>query len=303
MSRLPNLIIAGVNKAGTTSLFSYLAKHPDIGVSSVKETCYYLLLRYGRNTDPISVYKKYFNNVQDRMVVLESTPGYFYGGPSLINRINEDIPGVKILLVLRDPVDRFFSFYKFKKNMLELDEGITAKGYYEKCMAMNASELSNDAFNAYFGLEGGLYYKYIDQWIDVFDKRLKVMFFDDLKSSPNMAVKNVCDWMSIDYERYPQFSFDIENKTVAYKNRTLQKLALGVNQSMEGFFRANPSVKRVLRDLYYSVNSSSGSDSLPMDSLSEVKTLLRQYYSEPNSLLKTCLMKQDADIVLPSWIQ
>ena len=71
----PNFIIAGVNKAGTTSLFSYLASHPEVTRSSVKETCYFLPVRYGKSVDRLDDYLSLFDQKSAMPIVLESTPG------------------------------------------------------------------------------------------------------------------------------------------------------------------------------------------------------------------------------------
>ena len=107
--KLPNLIIAGVNKAGTTSLFSYLTQHPEIGGSSIKEACYFLPVRYGNKVAPISEYQALFKDSLLCPVIMEATPGYFYGGYSLANEINKTLPDTKVIILLRDPVTRLLS--------------------------------------------------------------------------------------------------------------------------------------------------------------------------------------------------
>src|SRR3954463_13629169 len=89
--RLPNLVIAGVAKAGTTSLFNYLAQHPDICASDVKETRYFEPLRYGEVLPPIESYTAHFRHRQGERYALEATPTYFYGG--------RDVPpGIRVTL-------------------------------------------------------------------------------------------------------------------------------------------------------------------------------------------------------------
>ena len=72
-------IIAGVNKAGTTSLFVSLSTHPDVAPSSIKETSYFLPPRYGEPLASASVWEGYFAHAGERAVRLEATPSYFYG--------------------------------------------------------------------------------------------------------------------------------------------------------------------------------------------------------------------------------
>ena len=70
-------IIAGVNKAGTTSLFVSLSTHPDVAPSSIKETRYFLPARYGAPLPPAAEWHAYFADAGDRPVHLEATPSYF----------------------------------------------------------------------------------------------------------------------------------------------------------------------------------------------------------------------------------
>ncbi len=73
-NKLANLIIAGVNKAGTTSLFYYLSAHPEICGSKDKETCYFLPLLYDQQVAPISEYEKQFSHCESERYRI----GYYY---------------------------------------------------------------------------------------------------------------------------------------------------------------------------------------------------------------------------------
>ena len=75
-------IIAGVNKAGTTSLFVSLSTHPHLAPSAIKEARYFLPARYGQPLEPFSVYEDYFRDAPGP-VHLEATPNYFYGGAAV----------------------------------------------------------------------------------------------------------------------------------------------------------------------------------------------------------------------------
>src|SRR4051794_6897093 len=80
LSRLANLVVIGVNKAGTTSLFDYLGRHPDIGLSDVKELRYFSPLRYGESLEPLASYAEHFDHCLQERYAVEATPSYFYGG-------------------------------------------------------------------------------------------------------------------------------------------------------------------------------------------------------------------------------
>ena|ERR1051325_529510 len=86
-SNLPNFIIAGVNKSGTTSVFQYLHGHPQVCCSLDKETGYFLPLRYNQSLEPIRIYHEQFADCNNKKIITEATPGYFYGGMKLAQGI------------------------------------------------------------------------------------------------------------------------------------------------------------------------------------------------------------------------
>jgi len=189
---LPNLIIAGVNKAGTTSLYAYLAQHPDVGASAVKETCHFLPLRYGEPMPGIEAYHAQFARVADMPVRMESTPGYFFGGQSLINGLHASVgEDLKIVLIFREPVGRLVSFFNFKKSTLELPADMTLSGYVQRCRALSMDDLLKREHNPWFGLEGGKYADYLPSWVEAFGDRLKVLFTDDLNRAPNEVFREI----------------------------------------------------------------------------------------------------------------
>ena len=109
-------IIAGVNKAGTTSLFVSLSTHPDVAPSSIKETA--LLparaLRQAARSRRRSG-TAYFADAGDRPVHLEATPSYFYGAERVAEAMRDRLVNPHALLVLREPVSRAISFFTYQK--------------------------------------------------------------------------------------------------------------------------------------------------------------------------------------------
>src|SRR3954466_15902853 len=106
LSRLANLVVIGVNKAGTTSLFDYLGRHPDIGLSDLKELRYFTPLRYGEPLGPLDSYAQHFDHCVEERYAVEATPGYFYGGRPLARAMHETCGSVRTVLSLREPADR-----------------------------------------------------------------------------------------------------------------------------------------------------------------------------------------------------
>src|SRR3712207_6768036 len=118
--RVANLVIAGVPKAGTGSLFTYLAQHPDICGSNVKETGYFNHYDPRRHTGPppsIETYARHFAHCSGERYVLEATPTYSYGGRPVLTAIRTVLGEPRIVIALRDPTERLWSAYTFQRSL------------------------------------------------------------------------------------------------------------------------------------------------------------------------------------------
>ena len=251
---LPNLIIAGVNKGGTTSVFSYLTRHPEICGSSVKETCYFLPIRYGKVLPPLEDYRSQFSRCATTRYRLEATPGYYYGGAELAERIAETLGDVRVLLLFREPVDRLRSFFSFQKTMVELDPDLTLGAYVDRCLAMPKSEVAKRENDPFTGVEGGFYDRDFPAWSQTFGDALKVAFFEDLKLDRRALLFDLCRWLELDPSPFETMALNIENRTVGYRSRALQQLALAANTRGEKMWRRMPALKRLLRGGYRALN-------------------------------------------------
>src|SRR3954466_13605025 len=86
--RLPNALIIGVSKAGTTSLFDYLTQHPEVAGSKPKETLFFSDLVYSDFTlPPIRNYRRFFRHTGAARIVMEASPNYWYGGRRLLSAL------------------------------------------------------------------------------------------------------------------------------------------------------------------------------------------------------------------------
>lgn len=302
---LPNLVIAGVVKAGTTSIYSYLSLHPDICCSSVKETCYFSYYRYDEwdsryknSEDPFQQYQNYFNHYNNQKYVMEATPGYFEGGRKVAQTIKETLgDNVKIIIILREPISRLVSFFKYKKSMLELDPEISLSEYLEKCEALPPQERIKNENDTYWGIEGGFYANYLEDWLDVFGDSIYIAFLDDLKNNPQLFLSKICNWLEIDSKVFESQELTVENKSLNYKNKYLQELALFINFKAEKFWRANAGLKRALRNVYYSFNSAPHQEEINEQTLDYLRSLYHPY----NQKLAAQLLARDYT-ELPKWL-
>jgi hypothetical protein len=252
---LPNLVIAGVNKAGTTSLFAHLSAHPEVFGSSVKETCHFLPLRYGQPLRPLDDYERYFIGFAGQAVVMEATPGYFYGGRILAEALRDTVPGVRVVILLREPVSRLVSFFRFQQSRLALPAAMTLEEYVRACDALDHGEVQrNPGLNPYFGVIGGRYDLWLGAWMETFGGELKVLFADDFYREPQDTLVRVAAWLGIDPAGFDSTTLTTENRTVAYRHGAPQRLALMLNHRLEPLLRSSPGAKERLRRFYYRLN-------------------------------------------------
>jgi hypothetical protein len=99
---LPDFVIIGAQKAGTTTLFDMLAEHPEVGLSTIKEV-HYFDHNFHRGEE---WYRRHF----DRHIAGEASPNYIFH-PLVHDRMKALIPDVKVIAILRDPVERALSHY------------------------------------------------------------------------------------------------------------------------------------------------------------------------------------------------
>lgn len=114
LARLPNFLVIGAMKAGTTSLYHYLAAHPDVFMAPVKELDFFVeTANWSRGLD---WYKRQFDGAGDAAVTGEASTAYskYPVVPGVPERIATCIPGCRIIYVVRDPIDRIRSHYQHR---------------------------------------------------------------------------------------------------------------------------------------------------------------------------------------------
>lgn len=295
--KLANTVIAGVNKAGTTGLYVALASHRQVASSAVKETKFFLPLRYGQPLPPIAEYAGYFEGAAGEPVRLEATPAYFYGGEPLARGMHDALGDPRVIVVLREPVSRFVSFFEYQKVRLRIPESMTIEEYLAIADRLDRAEFADPENEKYFAYFGGCYADDLPAWLQTYGDRLRIVFLDDMVADPQRTLRQLATWLEIDPDGYTIERTDAENKTVAYKNRGLQRVALFMNDRSERFLRRHHGLKQRLRALYFRFNGKAGKAAVDDTVLAELATR----YREPNERLAAQLVA--AGIALPPWLQ
>ncbi len=291
---IANLLIAGASKAGTSSLFAYLAQHPDICPSDMKEVRYFDPLRYGKGLAPLEEYRSHWACAYHERYRMEATPGYMYD-TALAEVIQSYSPQAKVIISLREPVDRMWSYYRFVKNRTRIPADLSFSDYIGRCL----DDDGYDPESPYKALHGGCYYQFLPHWIKVFGSNLKVVMFDDLCNDTAGVYHDILDWL-----RLPYVEADLtpENVTRGFGSVALQRLAVALNRKGSRFFPRHPQIKRGLRRIYYSINSGGRATTAPSGMPEQDRQMLVSFYASQNTMLRTML--DDIGVTLsPSFIE
>jgi len=290
-------IIAGVNKAGTTSLFVSLSEHPDVAPSAIKETRYFLPARYGEPLEPEQTWDGYFGG-SDAPVRLEATPSYFYGGAAVANAMTCTLANPRIVLVLREPVARAISFFEYQKVRLRFPPETTIEEYLAEVDRLGDAVGRTPETEKYMAVRGGEYATWLPGWWDVLGRdAVRVAWFEDLVADGTAVVRDVATWLGLDPARLPT-ELRSENRTTAFRRARLQRVALWFNDSAERWLRRVPGVKRRMRAVYFRLNGRGA----PATEVSEtVRADLAARLAEPNARLAALL--DDAGIARPDWLE
>lgn len=297
-SAVANALIAGVNKAGTTSLFVTLAGHPDIAPASVKETRYFLPARWGRPLDPREVYESYWLDAGDAPVRLEATPAYFSGGPALVRAVREVCGDARVLVVLREPVARLVSYFTFQQARLRIPAEMTLHDYLAHADTLTDADFRDPENEVWFGARGGMYADYLPDWTDELGADVCVLFFDDLVARPRETVVRAAELLGVDPTRLPPDGLSSENRTTGYRSSGLQRVALGFNDRFEPFLRRHHGLKRRLRTAYLRFNGRP----LPVTLADADRRALGARFADANARLAAQLTTMGVTD-LPPWLR
>jgi Sulfotransferase domain len=249
---LPDFLILGAQKAGTTALYAYLRWHPEITGPSFKEVSFFDR-HYARGE---TWYRAHLPARPRHWVarrrrgrwpaVGEASPGYLFH-PLVPERVAALLPRVRLIAVLRDPVDRAFSHYQHEvalgREPLPFEDALAAedermRGEMERMLG-DPSYFSEAWWNYTYAARGR-YAEQLHRWFALFPReQVLVLFSDDLLQQPAETYARVLDFLGVDsYElsSYPRiFSREYGDMSPATRSR------------LEGVFaRPNAELGRLL---------------------------------------------------------
>jgi hypothetical protein len=210
MSRLPDFVIMGALRSGSTALFRYLSEHPSIYMPDSKELRFF----NQRFESGVDWYSQNFAAAQVDQLVGEATPGYMYRAET-VDRMAATIPDAELIVILRDPVDRAYSHFWMD----------TIRG---------RTELS---FEAYLESADQLVFgRYIDSLRQVCQRferdQLLVLFYEDLRDRPQELYSTACQFIGVDDAFVPPSMGRVINQYVEFRSLTVRDWSNRLPQSL-----------------------------------------------------------------------
>ena len=254
------LIVGGAPRSGTTSLFEYLRAHPEVCASSIKETRFFLDADYplesaarfdGQN---LAMYGRFFPNCDARegRMFVESTPDYLYN--STAARIGKLLPRAKIVFILRDPVDRVVSWYRYARQRALLDRSVSLEEYVTSQVK---SPLRSSTPLHMRAIDQNRYEHYLRPFRRTFGERIMTLAFEDLLQDPLAVMNKIAEFAGIDASFYGVYEFHPKNAShnvrsaglhggYAWLRRKVAFASLGHPGILRGLRRVNSILKKVL---------------------------------------------------------
>ena len=242
---LPNFLIVGAAKSGTTSLFSYLGQHPEIFVPVCKEPHYFSdsQVVIAKSDEE---YEGLFADRTTEKAVGEASVSYLCD-PEAPRRIKQTLGDVKIIIILREPVARAYSqwghLYNIGAEPLSFEEALrqeearmASEEFRKTCLAVH--------HGLYYYFHTGLYYEQVKRYFDTFGpERVKVIIFEEFIKDPARFCKEIFVFLGVD----PEFSpvFERHNPSHTFKNKFLHNFLTSPPKLLKAIYEMLPMGLRV----------------------------------------------------------
>jgi hypothetical protein len=289
---LPNVVIAGAPKCGTTSLFRWLVDHPQVCGSSIKETRFlmdpgYVLFKKKSNfrDHGLAGYEAYFDDCAalSAKVVLEATPTYLYQrtAPEVLSDLE---PTPDIVFIFRKPSDRAYShFHYFQDTKARIDRRVSFREFVELALNEDPRILEVGTEDASKMLVNARYADYVPRWLARFPPaRLHFFLFEDMKRDPLGFVRVICDRLQLESGFFDSYDLKKRNRTFRVRSARLHNIRRRVGRVLPASTRKK--LKTRTKWAYARVNVD-GSQLEPTADELDVMTELDRHFKPLNERL------------------
>lgn len=208
--KLPNLLIIGAVKSGTTTLSDSLSRNPDIFMSPIKEPYFFCDFKpYFDRPKNLSDYLKLFNGVSDEQYICEASAGYLYC-PEAPARIKKALEAPKMIISLRHPSERAWSMY-----LHQVRDGNESRDFTQAVQdELNNLPSQPPLTSSYVSM--GHYKQQLQRYLKLFPKSsLLILPFDLIKTDPHTVTQRIQEFLDL----RSNVSLTLEHKNAAFGNR------------------------------------------------------------------------------------
>jgi len=245
VDKWPNFFIVGVPRGGTTSIYKYLKNIPEIYMPSTKEPHYFSV-----NINPAifkskpirnkTKYLELFASVKNEKFISDCSTSYIYD-PDAAKLIYSKVPEAKIVISLRDPVERIFSHYLLDKRL-----GWLKSSFHDELRS--SLENFNKRKKSYMGLQIFKYSENVLKFLETFGKdQVKILIFEEFVKDPKKTLNEILSFLKIDYE-LDDFEGEAYNKFGVARGPITQFLLRDIRVRRVVEKIVPPSGRRVLRE-------------------------------------------------------
>lgn len=265
----PTFIVGGAPRAGTTSLYHYLEQHPRVCMSARKETSVFI-----ENRSLEWLAENYYRHYDGEPAVGEASAGTL-GNPVVTERVRDALPDIQLIFVLRDPVERLHSHFRYLKGQQEIRKEVSFSRFIR---------LESDWRNALVDL--GRYHDHLTRFAEYFDReQMLILLFGPFTSNPADVMKRVYRFVGVDPSFRPNLNVRNPTRQPQYDglHRILMRAWEGVREHLDVYLRNR------MRPLRRVVKQWVTEEADRVSVSAEDRTYLRRIYQEPNRRLEQWL--------------
>ncbi|MFP5305436.1 MAG: sulfotransferase family protein [Gammaproteobacteria bacterium] len=181
-----DFLCIGAQKAGTSWLHAQLVQHPGVAFPAGKEAHYWDWVQRGKRADDIEAYRRKFADVPGKRLG-DMTPAYAVLEARYVEQIRTYFPDVRILFVLRNPIERAWAAARMVLEEAQLEGDEVDESWYLPLLRSRASQARGD------------YETTLRRWRSIFPaEQIRVLFYDDLGRDPRAVLRTVAEHVGID---------------------------------------------------------------------------------------------------------
>lgn len=297
----PDVIIAGIGRCGTTSLYRYLGVSSEVKLSAKKELDFLVDYPDEGKTFLSEKYLDAFRGANPSQIKVEASPRYSLEPEQTAGMIKKLMPEAKVVLMLRNPIERLGSVYNAVRRSGNIRQTVSFDDFvgflFDEIDVISDSPLLNEQYKKALG--NGCYVKIIDEYErKLRQENIYVMFLENLEKNPSHELKLLAGFLEIDESCFDQASYEVENPAINVRNPTLYKTALKLNAKLEPVLNKFPYVRSALRKIHSMMNQVEKKEIEAESS----KARLADFYAPYNLELRSHL-SNNAVSELPDWLK